>query len=70
MTRKGAKQFSVASWQILGMQMGFDNRLTCVKKKNANSICVFCAALNADKCASGKTDLRCILADSTNANRV
>ena len=39
------------------------------QKENANSICVSRAALNADECASGRTDLRCILADWKNANR-
>ena len=40
-----------------------------MKKKNANSICVSRAVLNSHKCASGKTDRRCILADSTNLLR-
>ena len=58
-----------AFWQILEMQIGVCHRGNVAKNPNASVLCVFCAALRADQCASGKTDLSRFCVDCKKAMR-
>ena len=42
---------------------GVCHRVNVAKNPNASVLCVFCVALNADKCVSDKTDLSLLWAD-------